>query len=63
MKNGNYLVDPTFRKFLDYMKQKYGMIQSRIIQIAILEKYAGEYEEFMKNYEKGTDNNAEKDRG
>jgi len=52
MINGNYMVDPTFREFLDFMKQKYGMVQSRIITIAVREKYSDEYAEFMKEYEK-----------
>jgi len=62
MPDGNYMVDPTFRKFLDYMKEKYGVVQSRIIKIAILEKYADEYAAFMKEYGKGADRDAKKDR-
>jgi len=58
MINGNYTVDPIFRDFLDFMKQKYGMIQSRIITLAVIEKYQDEYAEFMKTYGKEADGNA-----
>ena len=53
---GNYMVDTDFKKFLDHMKQKYGIVQSRLITIAILEKYKDEYAEFLKEYEKRVEN-------
>ena len=43
----NLILDSEFKKFLDYLKDKTGTPISRIVEIAALEKYKDEYQQFM----------------
>ena len=44
----NVILDPDFKKFLDYMKDTTGASISWIIETATKEKYQAEYERFRK---------------
>jgi len=44
----NLLLDPEFKDFLEHLKNTTGAPISRIVEIATLEKYKSEYQQFRK---------------
>ena len=52
----NLILDSEFKSFLDHLKDKTGTPISRIVEIATLEKYKDEYQQFRKDKERFADN-------
>jgi len=45
----NLILDSEFKDFLEYLKDKTGTPISRIVEIAALEKYKDEFQQFKKD--------------
>ena len=48
----NLILDAGFKEFLDHLKDKTGTPISRIVEIATIEKYKDEYQQFKKDKER-----------
>ena len=48
----NLILDSEFKSFLEHLKDKTGTPISRIVEIATLEKYKSEYQQFKKDKER-----------
>ena len=46
----NLTLDQTFAEWLEYWQEKTGAPPSRVMEIATIEKYQAEFDEFKKNY-------------
>ncbi len=51
----NLLLDPEFKAFLEHLKNTTGAPISRIVEIATLEKYEKEYQQFREQQKKASE--------